>query len=96
MLIPAETRSGPSVPLMTMCLNALDAVLGNMDIPGRLAAVKIDVEGGEALVLRGAQKAIAWLRPEIAAFRSLGDCTSRFGLISCVTSPLGTPGHPLS
>ena len=63
---PSRNSLGPiGASHEQVCVDTLDAVLGNMDIPGRLAAVKIDVEGGEALVLRGAQQAIARFRPVV-------------------------------
>jgi len=46
-------------------VRTLDEVLDMGDIPGRLAAVKIDVEGAESLVLQGAQRTIAQFRPLI-------------------------------
>lgn len=57
---PTGTRAHEQVALVT-----LDDVLDTGDIPGRLAAMKIDVEGAEALVLQGAQRTIAQFRPLI-------------------------------
>ena len=57
-LAPTGGLSHEQVPLTT-----LDDVLDAGDIRGNLAAMKIDVEGAEALVLQGAQRTIAQFRP---------------------------------
>lgn len=76
---PSRNSFGPSgasheqVPVAT-----LDEVLGTIDSPSRLAAVKIDVEGAEGLVLKGGLAAIARFRPAII-FEINPDAAQRLG-----------------
>lgn len=79
---PSRNSLGPTSGALSdeqVPVDTLDEVLGRMDIPGRLAAVKVDVEGAEALVLQGAHEAIARFRPAIL-FEINPDAAQRLGI----------------
>ncbi len=61
-----------------VALTTLDDVLMQGTFRGSLAAMKIDVEGAEALVLQGAQRTIAQFRP-LVIFEINPDAARRLG-----------------
>lgn len=77
---PGRNSLGPtrSVSHEQVAVSTLDNVLGAMGVRGRLAAIKIDVEGAEAFVLQGAQRTIVQFRPLII-FEINVDAARRLG-----------------
>lgn len=77
---PSRNSLGPTGSLSheQVTLTTLDDVLDTEEVPGVLAAVKIDVEGAEAIVLHGAERAIAQLRP-LVIFEINPDAARRLG-----------------